>query len=151
MNNVYDELRSALKHLKGGGILWFENPELGYAVAKAANLPYFGGGEEASQTILSEKGDRCIVASIAAHGTGKNLQHAFSKNLVMQTPSSGKTIEQLLGRTHRQGQPEDEVWATFYTHTPEMYGALEGAKQDAQYVRTTMGTEQKILVGTWVR
>ena len=136
---------------KRGGILWFENPELGYAVAKAANLPYFGGGEEASQTILSEKGDRCIVASIAAHGTGKNLQHAFSKNLVMQTPSSGKTIEQLLGRTHRQGQPEDEVWATFYTHTPEMYGALEGAKQDAQYVRTTMGTEQKILVGTWVR
>lgn len=145
---VKDAAEWASKHK---GILWFENPELGYAVAKAANLPYFGGGDEASRTILAEKGDRSIVASIMAHGTGKNLQHAFSRNLVMQTPASGKTIEQLLGRTHRQGQPEDEVWATFYTHTPEMQGALDTAKFDARYVQETMGTEQKILVGTWVR
>ena len=79
---------------KNKGIIWFENPEVGYQVAKLAKIPYYGGGEEASTMILGEKGDRTIVASIAAHGTGKNLQHAFSKNLIIQTPKQITVINE---------------------------------------------------------
>ncbi len=126
------------------GIVWYEHAAVGEALA-ARGLPHYGPGDEG---LLKEDGSRSIVASIRAHGTGKNLQ-AFSRNLVTTPPVSGTTWEQLLGRTHRPGQDADEVEVYVYRHTPEMRGALTKALRDAEYQQRTTGNQQKLLASTF--
>ena len=127
------------------GIVWYEHAALGVRIAEKGGFPLFGPGAEG---ILREKGTRTIVASIRAHGTGKNLQ-CFSRNLVTTTPTSGTVWEQLLGRTHRPGQEADEVTVEVYRHTLEMRAAVNKALRDADYQQTTTGNRQKLLSATW--
>jgi hypothetical protein len=127
---------------KHKGIIWVESPELGMAIAKEAKIPWFGGGTEASGLIIQEKGNRSIVASIAAHNKGKNLQEAFSINLVVQPPSSGVIWEQMIGRTHRPGQLADTVEVDVYQHTTEFQAAIDGARKDADYQQTSGGVKK---------
>lgn len=128
------------------GIIWYEHASLGAAIAKAGGFPLFGPGAEG---ILKEKGQRTIVASIKAHGTGKNLQD-FSRNLVTTAPTSGTVWEQLLGRTHRPGQQADEVTVEVYRHTLEMRSAMTKALRDAEYQEKTTGNQQKLLFATYL-
>lgn len=127
------------------GLVWYEHASLGAAISRKGGFPLFGPGAEG---ILKEKGTRTIVASIRAHGTGKNLQ-GFSRNLVTTTPTSGTVWEQLLGRTHRPGQEADEVTVEVYRHTLEMRAAVNKALRDADYQQTTTGNRQKLLSATW--
>jgi hypothetical protein len=99
----------------------------------------FGGGED--EIVHAEHN---CVASIAAHGEGKNLQHAYSRNLLVNIPASGKTTEQLYGRTHRQGQPEDEVSVELVLNHYEAWAAFEQARRHAGYIYETTGRAQKL-------
>jgi hypothetical protein len=127
------------------GIIWYEHASLGAAIAKAGGFPLFGPGADG---ILKERGTRTIVASIKAHGTGKNLQ-CYSRNLVTTAPTSGTVWEQLLGRTHRPGQEADEVTFDVYRHTIEMRAAMTKALRDANYQESTTGNRQKLLAATY--
>lgn len=130
------------------GIVWCEFPELGERIARAAGVPWYGGGTEASTAIALERGDRAIVASIRAHATGKNLQ-AFSRNLVVNPPADGGAWEQLLGRTHRQGQTADEVTVDLYLHTDELRRAWDKAREYALFIEQTEGQRQKLCLASW--
>lgn len=130
------------------GIVWVEHVSMGRRLAKLSGASYFGGGEEASRLILAEDGSRSIIASVDAHRDGKNLQ-AFNRNLVVTVPSSAAHVEQMLGRTHREGQKADEVEAWFYQHTLELEDALAKAKMKADYIQSTLGNPQKLCYGTW--
>jgi hypothetical protein len=134
--------------IAGAGICWYEHDLFGRRVAGAADRPFFGPGEDAGSRLLSENGSRAIVASIRAHGTGKNLQQ-FSRNLVANQFSDAAIGEQLLGRTHRQGQLADEVTVEVYRHTPIVIEALDRAKMLARYIHDTMGGSQKLLRATY--
>ena len=127
------------------GIVWYEHASLGAAISRKGGFPLFGPGAEG---ILKERGTRTIVASIKAHGTGKNLQ-GFNRNLVTTSPTSGTVWEQLLGRTHRPGQEADEVTVDVYRHTLEMRSAVNKALRDADYQQTTTGNRQKLLSATY--
>lgn len=83
--------------------------------------------------------------SVKSHGTGLNLQ-AWSQNLVLTPSPSGREWEQLIGRTHRPGQPEDEVWVRVLTHTEAFRDALTSAYRDAEYLQHTTGQAQKLLL-----
>lgn len=131
------------KHL---GLIWYEFDAFGRRVADLAGLPLHGGGPGAEERILAERGERSLVVSIKSHGTGRNgLQWYFNNQLVANPPASGDTIEQLLARTHRIGQKEDEIHAAFYRHTPEMREAIDKAVLHAKYIQATMGNAQKLL------
>lgn len=130
------------------GIAWTEHVEFGEKLAKLAGVPYYGGGDDASANIIHEDGKRSIVASTKAHHKGKNLQ-VFNRNLVVAPPGDGATLEQLIGRTHREGQKADEVEVYFYTHTPELNDALDKAIERAKYIAETTGSAQKLVYGTW--
>ena len=137
-------MRDATKWLREHpGIVWTEHKATGEALAALADVPYFGAGARASKEILHVTGP--IVASIQAHGTGKNLQDRYSRNLVLSAPSSGRTWEQLLGRTHRPGQKADTVMVETYLHTEELLEGFKRAISDAQYLQQTLGTVQKLL------
>ncbi len=125
------------------GIAWVEHRAMGQALAKATGLRYYGAGAKASADIADASGP--IIASIASHGTGKNLQHQWSDNLVTAVPASGLTWEQMLGRTHRQGQKADEVTCHLYLHTDGVIDSWHRALGDAAYLQDTLGTPQKLL------
>lgn len=131
------------------GIVWFEHVALGHRVAELAGVPYYGAGKDAEVGILRERGERSVVASIAAHGTGRNLQ-SFSRNLVANVPSDGGRWEQLLGRTHREGQEADEIAVEVYRHTPELILALDKARSLSEYIEGTMGGTQKLLRASYL-
>lgn len=126
------------------GIVWVEYPELGGRIAEAAGVPFYGGGKEASASILHETGRRAIVASIKAHATGKNLQQ-FSRNLVVTPPSDGAQWEQLLARTHRPGQHSSCVEVDVYLHTQDYAHAFAVAHARATFAQQTDGQSQKLL------
>ena len=86
-----------------------------------------------------------MIASVAAHGEGKNLQHHHSNNLIVASPSSGKKWEQLLARTHRHGQKAEEVNAEINLHAEELAASMRKAFGDAKYLEHTLGNRQKLL------
>lgn len=133
------------------GIIWYQWDSLGRAIAQEGGLPFFGPGNEAAQelTRINVKKSPVIVASIAAHGTGKNLQ-MFSRNLFTTPPSGGVEWEQTMARTHRPGQEADEVEVDVYLHTDDMVSAWWSALRDARYIEDTQGQKQKILYATRV-
>lgn len=133
------------------GIIWYEHDAIGQKIAEVGRLPFFGPGPEASARLLVEAEKphaQTIVASIKAHGTGKNLQ-AWSSQLITTPPSNGAIWEQMLARTHRPGQQADEVEVYVYRHTVELREALEKAKKDAQYIEETTGQVQKLCYASY--
>jgi len=135
--------------LEAPGIVWTEQVPFAEALAKMTGLPYYGEGEAASIEILKESGQRSMIASVKAHSEGKNLQEQFWRNLIVTVQADAKTLEQLIGRTHRSGQPKDEVEVYLYRHTPELHDALDKAKERARYIQETTGSHQKLVYGTW--
>ncbi len=130
---------------KTKGVVWVDTQAFGSKMAKISGLTYHAGGPQADALITSEAGSRSIIASIKAHGTGRDgLQRLFNHQLVANPPSSGAQWEQLLGRLHRMGQEADEVVTSVYRHTQEYAEAVDSAITQARYIQGTLGTFQKL-------
>jgi len=90
-----------------------------------------------------------ITLALPRHsfGVGKNLQ-AWNTSLVLEPTASGTTWEQLIGRTHREGQQADDVLleVPFWDGMALVY--LKSALEDAQYVQDSTGQKQKLLLAS---
>ena len=134
--------------LKNKGVIWYIYNAFGIRVGELSGLPVHGGGKGADLRIADETGDKSIIASIHAHGTGRDgLQRLFKTQLITAPPSSGAAWEQLLGRLHRIGQESSVVSAEVYRHTEEFKRSLDKALARALYIQDTLGSEQKLRVG----
>lgn len=129
---------------KGPGICWVDHVAFGEMLSRSSGFPYFGAGDD---RILEAEGP--VIASIRSHGQGKNLQR-WSRNLIVSPPSSGKTWEQVVGRTHRLGQSSDEVIVDVFAHQPEMVASVVAAKRSAEYLEETLGSRQKLNYADFV-
>lgn len=152
--NDYLARDAAAWALQNRGIVWYEHSEFGAWVAQLSGLPMYAGGPGGGGLLdrqtgqVLERGDRSLILSIKAHGTGRNgLQKLFCDQLVANPPSSPSAWEQLLGRLHRVGQHAPTVWARFYRHTREMHAHVDSALRAALYVEGTIGASQKIRTG----
>jgi hypothetical protein len=76
-----------------------------------------------------------------------NLQ-AYHRSLVLNVTPNGSQMEQLLGRTHRPGQPEDEVTYEFGFTCVEDEQSFEQCFRDARYLEASTGQAQKLLYAT---
>ena len=123
-------------------IVWFSSRAVEEALRVCGERVY-GAGENPP---VDGKG---ICLSISSHGTGLNLQ-PWSENLILSWPSSGKTVEQLLSRTHRYGQEADEVNVFYYGHTIDARLAVKKSREDAEYISETTGMDQKLGVCSWI-
>jgi hypothetical protein len=135
---------------KHKGIVWVKHNAFGRALAALTKAPLYLGGEEENKAILQEKGDRAVIASVDAHGTGKDLQFAFSENLFSYSMSNAVEWQQTLGRTHRLGQKADQVDVYVYRHTQAMRGALKKAREKALWHQTTEGGARKLCSATYL-
>jgi hypothetical protein len=125
------------------GVCWCEHVAFGEKVAALAEVPYYGGGPESAREILHARGP--FVTSIQARSEGINLQDRYSRNLIASAPASAKTWEQLLGRTHREGQRAPEVEVDLLLHTEALASSLMTALDRSRYIAGTIGVEQRLL------
>ena len=121
------------------GIAWVENIGFGTELANRSGVPYFGAGDD---RILTYR-DSC-VASIGAHGTGKNLQQ-YNRMLFTCPSPRGLVWEQALGRMHRQGQQEDHVIADVFLPAWPATQAIQGALNNSDYHKDSLGQSRRLL------
>lgn len=131
---------------KNVGIIWTEHKDFGRKVAQGLGCVFYDGGGKDPE--LDANGKKSIVCSIKANAEGSNLQKLFYKNLVVHPPTSGLIWEQMLGRTHRQGQRQAEVECDVFLHTEECRRAFDTARRRAFYIQTTTRTPQKLCLAT---
>lgn len=89
---------------------------------------------------------RPLAASIAVHGTGRNLQD-WNRAVVLEPPASGVVWEQLLGRLHRPGQTAGEVIYSVYAPGEASDGAISAARRKASFLQDVQGQEQRLVKG----
>ena len=130
-----------LSKQKTPAILWYESSAVGEAL-RERGLTVYGAGQEPPR-----EAHPCAM-SIKACGIGKNLQ-SWSQQLVIEPPTGGLIWEQLLGRTHRQGQQADEVSCSILQHVEPYTRALESAVIQAHYIFDSSGNAQKLLFATF--
>jgi len=138
-----------------GAIIWVKNIGVGTWLVEAlreggvdpVHCPAGGSNNEKILDPSNEK--RVIVASMDAHGTGKNLQ-GFNRQLFLQWPRSAKLAEQTLGRMHRNGQKANEVWAYTVVTTEFDELCMAATLNDSLYIHQT-GGRQKLIICTYTK
>lgn len=135
-----------------GALLWVWNREILnwlYEALETAGLDPVRCGQGDNAKILDPKNaDRILVCSIPAHGTGKNLQH-FAETYTLQFPRSARAAEQLIGRTHRNGQKADELLPITNLTTPFDRQCFSATLVDAVFAQQTSGVRQRLLLATY--
>lgn len=129
------------------GIIWVKHRSFGEQLSQELAIPYYsqGGCTEDGRNILRHPEGQPMIASIDSIRTGHNLQ-AWCHNLVACPPPNGEQWEQLMGRTHRDGQQADQVTFDVPAFCLEQTEALTQAIADSEYTSTTLGVPQKLLL-----
>ena len=141
-----DPLEEVIRRDTGSTLIWVEHVAVGEKLAAMTGLPYFGRlGLTADGVSIETHKKGSAILSIAANSEGRNLQH-FHHNLVVTPPASGRTWEQLLGRTHRPGQLADEVGVEVMLGHPTVRAQMAQAVKDARFIQATTGQSQKLLL-----
>lgn len=122
-------------------IIWYTKQAV-EQVLKFRGIPTYGAGT----TVPTDRYET-IALSINAHLEGLNLQ-AWDRQIILDPPANGKTWEQMLGRTHRQGQAADAVYGHVYQHTDVYRAAYMSAFVDAQYIEENTTQRQKLNMVT---
>ena len=125
------------------GILWTEHVLFASRLSKESRVAYYGSGNVGDAEKHSPK--KPMILSIEAGREGLNLQ-AWSSNLVLSPPPNGERWEQMIGRTHRDGQQADDVTFDVAAFSIEHVEAFWQARSDAAYVEASLGSPQKILI-----
>lgn len=136
---MVDAVRAFVDAASEPVLIWTTSVELRNALGKY--YPIVPRGDRPPDVATT-----CIL-SVASHGTGLNLQH-YRLNLFTSLPTDAKTVEQAIGRTHRQGQTETvrvffPVGNRFLDRKPRNLCAA------AAYVQASTGAQQKVLTGSW--
>lgn len=131
------------------GVIWYAHSAFGRWCEQLGKLPRYGAGQAAAEALLDERGDRSVVVSMKAHGTGTNgMQFAFSDAIFGSGfPPDPSACEQTLARIHRPGQKAKVCRAWFRMHTPELRRHVREALKNTSYVQGTMGAIQKLRAG----
>lgn len=93
----------AEKTKKTPAIIWTEFPAVGHQLQAKHGIRYYGSR---AKNIEHATGEETICASIAAQGTGNNMQ-MFNHAWILSAIKSASMLEQLIGREHREGQRKD--------------------------------------------
>lgn len=130
-----------------GGLIWYHHPVIGKWISERLlqeGIPH----TLASAGKNDEAFAKGIVVASYAHGTGKNLQHQ-SRNLVVELRREAHVMEQMLGRTHRQGQKADDVRADVIVANGFDLAVFGALIRDADYSKSTTGMNQRLCYATY--
>lgn len=137
VDNVIEEARTR------NALVWVEHQAFGARLWRKG-FPYLGP-KATQREIVESQGS--VALSQKAHREIKNLQNRCD-NIVVSPSASGAEWEQMIGRTHRQGQKSRSVRVTTYAHTDPFRDSMASAHAAAQYMQDSMGQPQKLLMRT---
>lgn len=136
------EARKWAKRVKDG-IIWYKWDEVGeelhYRMPDAVYCPAGTGIDK-----LNKKG---ILICSLAHAEGQNLQH-HSNNLIFDFPDKGAEVEQLIGRTHRQGQLADCVTVDILVANDVDKNILKRLYLQSKNIHLS-SQQQKFIIADW--
>lgn len=121
------------------GIVWFRSKAV-EGRFRELGVPTFAAGAVGVDRLKIPY----MALSIDALTEGLNLQHHFVRNRVVTSPAKSKTWEQMLGRTHRQGQQAEEVTADVDQHDQSLRQAFANALQKARLAQASLRQQQKL-------
>ena len=127
------------------GIIWYKWDAVGAKLKEA--LPY-ATFCPANCPIENLQKMGILICSFG-HVEGKNLQH-HNNNLLFDIPTNGAQMEQLIGRTHRQGQKGDCVNVDIMTFTTIDDEILRSVYRQGRFLSDTTQS-QKIIIADWNR
>ena len=136
----------------GGSVVWCWTVAFGEALEVMTGFRYYGaGGYDRFGAHLSElpcygRADReapPIILSGQANLRGRNLQ-AWTRNLIVTPPRSAKYLEQMFGRTHRQGQTRPVTVDVLMT-SGDTFDGFESSLAEARFGKAVFGITQKLL------
>src|SRR5581483_6423198 len=138
-------LQYAERWLEGGGILWTGHRHFGLELAKRTGLRFFAeGGESADGASIVTSRDRAIIASSVACKEQFNLQY-WNRNLIASVWPAAYAVEQLIGRTHRQGQRAELVTVEWMISCREQLdGFARAASCQAPLLRDLMRVPSRL-------
>ena len=123
--------------LKSPAVIWCQSRALRNRIAELGQIPNYG-----PERLPPENPAHLCVASIRAHGTGRNLQ-AWHEAVIVEPPAG--PWEQLLGRHHRRKQAADEVVFYHYDHAEPFRKALANARKAEEFAADTGGERRRLL------
>lgn len=91
-----------------------------------------------------EPGGAVAVLSIQSHSSVLNLQR-YHTNIILEPPADASLLDQLIGRTARQGQTAPVVRVRFICAWPGAKNSLRVAIQRAKLIQTTTGSRSPLL------
>ncbi len=125
------------------GICWVEHTLFGRELSRRTGLPFFGAAGLTPQGAFIDDASGPIIASYA-NLTGRDLQFKWCDNLMTAPRGDSEFFEQLIGRTHRQFQPEDEVTLDILVGCREHLEAIPRALNSSDVKKSLLGFEQKL-------
>lgn len=135
-----------------GGIIWVFNREIGkwaHELVIAAGFDCLFAPAGMNDEIADERNaKRIVIASEGGHSIGKNLQH-FSEQVCLQWPRSPALAEQMLGRTHRNGQQADELVVWTMNTTEFDHHLFASTLMDSVYIHQTTDVRQKVVYANY--
>lgn len=127
-------------------ILWSSHTAIMDKVADLIGSRYVYPADKA---LNEHTRDKWVVATVHAHGEGKNLQY-YSNQLVLHPACAGLDWEQLIGRTDRPGQQADTVRVYVAAYCDQYRQDLQDARHDAKGIEVLTGIRQRLNKATWV-
>lgn len=135
------------------GICWTDHTFFAQGLSRMTGVPYYGAdGLDARENFIEDHPEGSpIIASRVANSTGRNLQFKWSDNLVTAPPADSEGWEQMIGRTHRDGQPEDEVTVDVLVGCREHLESIPRSLNSADVKADVLGFIQKLALAdiTW--
>lgn len=132
-----------------GGIIWADSVDFAERLVEKTNWPYFRHmGKDQSRRYIEGpevKGNETIICSIESNKVGRNLQHKWHRNLVIDAPTSGDDWEQMISRTHRELQKRDTVTVDYMVPCYEYYNAIYQAVMRNEADHETIGQNYRLL------
>lgn len=135
------------------GLVWIPYPDFAKKLAHMTGLPFFHnqGLDAKGRSIETFDGKTSAILSTQSNYLGRNLQDRYSSNLVIAPSSKSDLNEQLVGRTHRQGQLAEAVEVFFFLTGLENVEALTKARARARFDKSLgKNTSAKLLIGDWM-
>lgn len=118
-------------------LLWFRTRAVAQGLRELGVPTLFGE--------TPKRGVKIQALSTRVYHKGWNLQDGWHNQLVLEPSASPIIWEQLLGRTHRQGQKAELVKCAVFQHLWPVRRKMQVALDKARVIQLTKGQPQKLL------
>lgn len=130
------------------GLVWCELKGFAEHLSEVTGIPYFCNlGKDKKGIFIEDFSGPAIVSPIAVKD-GYNLQYNWSNNLIISCPPNNENIEQVIGRTHRKFQTEDEVTVQFVFTVEETMKGFMKMLEEARMYKTILNS--KLLYADYI-